>query len=67
MISPDPPDWYIPFKHDAELVKAAALYGINRTEFYYVNDQEFKKMDDADENKEANNLKIEKNSKKTRC
>ena len=37
---------------------------INRTEFYYVNDQEFKKMDDADENKEANNLKNEKTPKK---
>lgn len=39
--SADLPDWYVPGKHDCELVKAAARYGINRTEFYFVNDAEF--------------------------
>ncbi len=36
----DLPDWWIVGKHDRELVKAAARYGITRTEFYYVIDGE---------------------------
>jgi len=39
--SSDLPDWWIPQKQDEELVKAAARYGVIRTEFYYVNDVEF--------------------------
>jgi chromodomain-helicase-DNA-binding protein 7 len=39
--SGDLPDWYVPGKHDCELVKAVARYGIQRTEFYFVNDAEF--------------------------
>lgn len=39
--SVDLPDWYVPGKHDRDLVKAAARYGITRTEYYYVNDREF--------------------------
>ena len=39
--SADLPDWWIPGKHDRELVKACARYGINRTEYFFVNDTEF--------------------------
>lgn len=39
--SGDLPDWYVPGKHDCELVKAAARYGIQRTEYFFVNDVEF--------------------------
>jgi chromodomain-helicase-DNA-binding protein 7 len=41
MPSGDLPDWYVPGKHDCELVKAVARYGIQRTEFYFVSDAEF--------------------------
>lgn len=39
--SPDLPDWWVNSKHDVELVKAAARYGITRTEYYYVLDGDF--------------------------
>jgi len=39
--SSDLPDWWICCKHDIELVKASAKYGITRTEFYFLNDSEF--------------------------
>lgn len=39
--SSDLPDWYVPGKHDRDLVQAAARYGITRTEFYYVQDGDF--------------------------
>lgn len=39
--SSDLPDWYVPGKHDRDLVRAASRYGITRTEFYYVQDPEF--------------------------
>jgi chromodomain-helicase-DNA-binding protein 7 len=39
--SPDLPDWYMPGRHDRDLVKAASRYGITRTEHYYLNDPEF--------------------------
>jgi chromodomain-helicase-DNA-binding protein 7 len=39
--SADLPDWWINGKHDVELVKAAAKYGLIRTDYYYLNDVEF--------------------------
>lgn len=39
--SGDLPDWYIPGEHDRDLIRAAARYGITRTEFYYVQDADF--------------------------
>lgn len=39
--SSDLPDWYMPGEHDRDLVRAAARYGITRTEFYYVQDADF--------------------------
>jgi len=39
--SADLPDWWINGKHDMELVKAAAKYGLIRTDYYYLNDVEF--------------------------
>jgi superfamily II DNA/RNA helicase len=41
MASSDLPDWWIPGKHDRELIVAAARYGITRTEFYFTSDPEF--------------------------
>ena len=37
----DLPDWWIPVKHDKELITAAARYGITRTDYYYLNDTDF--------------------------
>jgi hypothetical protein len=34
----DLPDWWVPVKHDRDLALAAAKYGINRTEHFYLND-----------------------------
>lgn len=39
--SSDLPDWYLPGKHDRDLVRAASRYGITRTEYYYVQDADF--------------------------
>ena len=39
--SVDLPDWWIPIKHDKELIIAATRYGITRTDYYYLNDSEF--------------------------
>jgi hypothetical protein len=44
--SVDLPDWWIVGKHDSDLVKAAARYGITRTEFYYTNDADLSFKDD---------------------
>lgn len=41
MTASDLPDWYLPVKHDIELVQAAARYGVTRTEYYYVIDSDF--------------------------
>ena len=37
----DLPDWYVPGKHDKELVKAAARHGLARSDHYFYNDAEF--------------------------
>lgn len=37
--SPDLPDWYMPGKHDRDLVVGAARYGLTpRTDYYFLND-----------------------------
>ena len=37
----DLPDWYVPGRHDRDLVRAVARYGLTRPEFYYMNDADF--------------------------
>ena len=39
--SVDLPDWWIPVKHDKELIVAVARYGVTRTDYYYLNDPDF--------------------------
>ncbi len=41
----DMPDWYVPGKHDRDLLKAIARYGLARTEMYYLNDDDLQFKD----------------------
>ncbi|CAB3373521.1 Hypothetical predicted protein [Cloeon dipterum] len=39
--SPDLPEWWLPGKHDKELLLGAAKHGLGRTEAYILNDADF--------------------------
>lgn len=36
----DMPEWWIPGKHDRDLLLAAARHGLGKTELFYINDPE---------------------------